>query len=208
MSKLILIPSQREFDIVSERLAGDSDSSTTIAKCGWGVLAAAIETTRLIAEIKPDLVLLLGIAGAFDIHRNPVGTAVEFDTVQIDGIGVTNATGCDSASDLGWGAEIACDPDLIELNPDSGNLGKKQNRLLTVCAASGGADQARERRLRFPEAIAEDMEGFAVAVSCQKSSVPVRVIRGFSNEVGDRDYGNWQVERALSSAIDLIEMTR
>ena len=206
MSVLILIPSQLELNSVADRIAASSDR-WSVAKCGWGVLAAAINTPRRIVEYKPDLVILAGIAGAFDVSRNPVGSALEFDSVWMDGIGVVKDAGFLPASDLQWGMETMCDPDLIELNSpgDSGN--KRKQQLLSVCAASGDANQARQRRTRFPKVLAEDMEGFAVATCCLNASVPVRIVKGISNEVGDRKHSNWQVDRALSSVFDLIETT-
>jgi futalosine hydrolase len=75
--------------------------------------------------------------------------------------------------------------------------------LLSACAASASAADAALRREQFPAAVAEDMEGFAVALACRLAAVPCQIIRGISNRAGDRDKANWQVEPALRAAADL-----
>ena len=75
--------------------------------------------------------------------------------------------------------------------------------LLTTAAASADQTEAAEKLRRVPEAIAEDMEGFAVAVACRIASVPLTIIRGISNRVGDRDHERWQIKPALDAAAKL-----
>ncbi len=47
----------------------------------------------------------------------------------------------------------------------------------------------------FPDAMAEDMEGFGVALACRFAEVPLSIVRGFSNWVGDRNHSNWKVTK-------------
>jgi futalosine hydrolase len=44
------------------------------------------------------------------------------------------------------------------------------------------------------------MEGFAVATACAMAGVPVRIVRGISNRVGDREPEHWNIPLALSAA--------
>jgi futalosine hydrolase len=78
-----------------------------------------------------------------------------------------------------------------------------QGELLTVCGASAAPDEARARRARYPEAAAEDMEGFGVALACRLFDVPLTVVRGISNVAGERERGNWRVGAALAAAREL-----
>ena len=55
------------------------------------------------------------------------------------------------------------------------------------------------RRARFRDALAEDMEGFAVAFACALAGVPVSIVRGISNVVGDRDPAHWRIPAALAA---------
>ena len=53
---------------------------------------------------------------------------------------------------------------------------------------------------QYPGAVAEDMEGFAVALACRLTGVPLAIARGISNEVGDREFERWQIPAALDAA--------
>jgi futalosine hydrolase len=44
------------------------------------------------------------------------------------------------------------------------------------------------------------MEGYAVALACALAGVPVSIVRGASNVVGDRDPARWRIPSALSAA--------
>jgi futalosine hydrolase len=66
--------------------------------------------------------------------------------------------------------------------------------------------QDRQRRLdRYPEVVAEDMEGYAVALACRLENVPLVIVRGISNVVGDRLSENWQIPEALTAAWSIAE---
>ncbi len=60
----------------------------------------------------------------------------------------------------------------------------------------------------FPKAVAEDMEGYAVALACRLHDVPLTIIRGISNQAGDRNHDGWQVAEALQSAAELFGEVR
>ena len=55
------------------------------------------------------------------------------------------------------------------------------------------------------------MEGFAVALAARIADVPIAVVRGISNHVGDRKVDGWQVPEALDAAwrvaSDLVSRT-
>src|SRR5439155_15243049 len=72
--------------------------------------------------------------------------------------------------------------------------------LLTTCAASDSAAHAAIRRARFPDALAEDMEGFGVALACRLAGVPLSIVRGVSNVAGERDPARWRIPAALAAA--------
>jgi futalosine hydrolase len=48
------------------------------------------------------------------------------------------------------------------------------------------------------------MEGFGVAIAGRLMGVPVAVVRGISNEVGDRRRDRWKIPEALESAWRLV----
>ncbi len=174
--------------------------------CGFGPVAAAARSAQLIEKLKPARVILCGIAGSFDEQNYPVGTAAVFGEVAIDGVGA------------GQGADHILPPALgfpqwpgskdTQTNPIEAQLPLVSSAsdtevgplLLTTCAASISAEEAAMRLTRFPDAVAEDMEGFAVAMACALARVPLTIVRGFSNVVGDRDSKNWRIPSALFAA--------
>jgi futalosine hydrolase len=173
--------------------------------CGFGPVAAAAGAALALAGGRFPRALLLGIAGSFDPQRHPSGTALEFSVVALDGVGVGTLESFRPPSALGfpqWPARAATgDVPLLE------HIGLARRAelgppalLLTTCAASADPAQAAWRRARFPAAAAEDMEGFAVATACALAGVPLRIVRGISNVVGDRDPGRWRIPAALNAA--------
>src|SRR6185436_14254323 len=69
--------------------------------------------------------------------------------------------------------------------------------LLTACAAADGDAQVADRRQRHPAAAAEDMEGYGVALACALAGVPLAIVRGIANRVGDRATAGWAIGDAL-----------
>src|SRR6185436_12799914 len=109
-----------------------------------------------LARGRPARVLLVGIAGSYDPARAPLGSATSFGTVGLDGVGVGAGTEFVPASRVGF-AQWPGPPAIEErLTLAGGGTGA----LLTVCAASAVPSEAAARRARWPEALAEDMEGF------------------------------------------------
>ncbi len=198
MFNLILIPTDFERRTLGPLLARSTEN-WKIELVGFGPIAAASRTSQLIALHQPEKVCLVGIAGAFAKCQLEMGTALSFGEVACDGIGVGSGNDFRSADDIGWA--------MIEnqSQPIGNSIRFAEGcGLLTVCAASANRKEAASRAARFPDVVAEDMEGFGVALSCQLADVPLRIIRGISNQVGDRDHTRWQVDAALQAAAELV----
>ena len=69
-------------------------------------------------------------------------------------------------------------------------------RMLTVVGASADGNQARERARQF-QAVAENMEGYALALAGHRFGCRTAEIRGISNGAGDRDKSRWDFEKAI-----------
>jgi len=214
MPDLILIPTELERRFLQRWVDGFdrrgdcaevSNSPVAVELCGFGLVAAAARTTQLIAMRRPQRVILIGIAGALDQSLR-VGSAVAFGSVVVDGIGVGFGDSFQSAAAMGWSqwhdpASASATPigDRLDLSRGDGPA------LLSVCAASANARHAAVRRRAHPAAVAEDMEGFGVALACQLMRVPLWIVRGISNVAGNRDFKTWQVESALCQAARLVD---
>ena len=210
---LVLIPTESERNVLAPLLESTLRADDQLELCGFGLVAAAALTAQIIADLRPERVLLVGIAGTFSCNL-PVASATAFDEVACYGIGAGSGEEHRTAGDMGWnhvggrvsdtnirGPVIA---DAITLQePRSAGPVDQSCQLLSVTAVSADSKETAIRRQRFPRAMAEDMEGFAVAMACRLAAVPVTVVRGISNEVGDCNVANWQIKLALEAAADL-----
>ena len=187
---LLLIPTQFERARL-ERIAGALPRNTTL--CGLGPVAAAARTASLIAASRPSSVVLVGIAGTFDVEAFPVASAMSFDSTAID------APALDLPAWPGDGETPAVDGPLALTHGVGGSL------LLTVHHPSDGHEDVEDRRGRHPTAIGEDMEAWGVAFACALAKLPLQVARGASNVVGDRDHGNWRIDESLAAAWALVK---
>ncbi len=178
MQRLVLVPTELEL-----RLLGPLERAEL---CGFGPVAAAARTAALLAERRPERVVLVGIAGTYDASAAPVGSALAIDGVTIDGF--------DGAGFEPWPGVGA----TIELRSST-----SPRTLVTVLAPSPSPAEAADRRRRHPGAIAEDMEGYGVAVACAIARVPLAIVRGISNEAGDRNTRGWKIREALAAAREL-----
>lgn len=198
MRDLICIPTEFERTRLEPHLTIDHDNCV-LETVGFGVIQSGIGATLAIVRHRPKRVLLAGIAGRFPERTTAnLGQAISFKRVVVDGLGVGQGTGFRDAWSLGWHWAGDEGLPLFSHDPDS-------DELLSVCSASNDSGEAAWRAERFPTAGAEDMEGYAVALACQKAGVPLTVVRGLSNEVGERDKSLWRTDEALRSAAVLLQ---
>lgn len=199
----MLVPTDLERRRLDD-LGGLPAAQASVETCGFGPIAAAARTAELLALHRPARVLLIGICGAYDAAQHAVGSALEFDAVSVEGIGVGEGASLIAPPALGFpqwpgsltsGAEIFDRIALATSEPHD-----PPRLLLTTCSASADAEHSAVRRQRFPDALAEDMEGFAVALACSLQSTPLRIVRGVSNQVGDRAPERWRIPAALAAA--------
>ncbi len=217
LETLVLVPTPLERRLLAPGLAARLDAANRLELCGFGPVAAAARTAELIATLAPQRVLLVGIAGRID-DRLTIGSAYRFREVACYGVGVGSAAGFMPAEHLGWqqwpgASAIPSDPlgspaaaaigDRLPCTAGRSADPSGAGLLLTGCAASASACDVRQRHLLYPEAEAEDMEGFAVALACRLRGLPLTIVRGISNTAGDRDQATWRIAAALAAAADL-----
>ena len=203
---LLLIPTEFERKFIAptiEKFQAQSDPELVIELCGFGPVVAAARTAALLSQYQPDQVVLIGIAGGYG-DAEPE-KAYGFSSVGCYGIGVGTGASFQTAEKIGW-SHWAGDQQTDQIG-DVISLGDQQptNQLLTVCAASENQSDVSQRRASFPDAIAEDMEGFAVAAACRLAKTPLTIIRGVSNVAGDRDKSNWKIKEAMIAAWEMAE---
>lgn len=225
--QLILVPTAIEFETVQTRMSAHVDRATVrFALCGFGPITAAARTAHLIATDRPQRVILVGIAGTYE-GRIPVGSACCFERVACYGVGAGTGESHRSASQMGWAqlgdsksldaaGESSQNADTVCLGVDFGSgcvgdsirlsaelIPNRRGTIITCCAASADERDVSQRLSIFPNALAEDMEGFGVALACALAGVPCDIVRGISNRAGDRDKSNWRIAEALAAAAGL-----
>ena len=80
----------------------------------------------------------------------------------------------------------------------------ERRQLLTCFSASDGLDDIALKTRNFPNAVAEDMEAFGVAMAASLMGVPLQVVRGMSNTAGDRQLSQWKIDDALEAAAEVV----
>ncbi|MFT7484916.1 MAG: futalosine hydrolase [Candidatus Paceibacteria bacterium] len=202
---LLLVPTELEHARLQD-LGGFTPGTCLVSLCGFGPVASAARTAQLLGQLRPKRVLLVGIAGAYDTEQAPVGSALEFEEVAMHGIGAGEGTAFEGPPALGFpqwpGSPGTTKHPVVDSLPLACPKGVGQGTLLTTCAAAKQEEQSRFRQDLFGEAVAEDMEGFAVAMACALAQTPLRIIRGISNRVADRDPATWRIPAALAAARD------
>lgn len=207
---LILIPTIGELNIIAPRLIGMSLPPESVQLCGFGPVSSGVRTTQLLNQTEADQIFLVGIAGSLNRSCSP-GHAFVFDDVAMYGVGAGSGDTYRNAGELGWSHWISSTPehgeirvgDQITLRQEESNQPLQQ--LLTVCSAAATQKDARDRLAKFPNALAEDMEGFSVAFAGAMAGIPVRIVRGISNIAGDREKSRWRIADALHAATDLLK---
>jgi len=152
--------------------------------------------------------VLVGVAGTYVPAEAPVGSAVVGTFVRPFGIGIGSGSEHRSLGEAQWShlPPTHAWRDVDERLPLHVPLVRAaRGGLLSVAAASATREEATERHARHPDALAEEMEGFAVALAARVSGVPLTVVRGISNVAGDRDPGTWELEAALGAAQETVE---
>lgn len=215
---LILVPTPSELQILDPILQPRLQQvGGTLHLCGFGPVSAAARTSQLIAELNPARIILVGIAGAIG-ESLPVGSASAFDEVACFGIGAGSGANFQTAGELGWsqwdsgngtGSESRSTVgDVLPLLPAQAESlsGEpiERRQLLTCCSASGSLDDVALKARNFPNAVAEDMEAFGVAMAASLMGVPLQVVRGMSNTAGDRRLSEWKIDDALKAAAEVV----
>ena len=207
MTKIIVcIPTELELKLIKPRIFRHSDFRIEVI--GFGPIAAAARTARLINEHNPSRMFLLGIAGGYGSDL-PVGTAAQFQKVGSYGVGVGTGAMHRSAFDVGFpqtqtllpaGKQVRSDTLSLEYSAPHANA----EMLLSVCAAAADPVDVDLRLEQFPSASAEDMEGFGFAFACHQADVAAQIIRGISNNAGERNRALWRIDDAADAAAKLF----
>jgi futalosine hydrolase len=162
---------------------------------GVGVAAAAAGTARLLAIGDYDAVVCAGIGGGFAGRVEVGGVVVGTVSVAAD-LGADSPEGFLPIDALGFGTGS------LPAGLDLPVPGAVRGPVLTVSTVTGTAEGLARILARYPEAVAEGMEGFGVATAAAQAGVPFAELRTVSNPVGPRDRAAWRIPQALAALTD------
>lgn len=157
-----------------------------LLKSGIGKVNAAMSTTILLYEFKPDVVINTGSAGGYDPALE-VGAVVISDEVRHHDVDVT-------IFDYEIGqvpqlpAAFKSDERLMKLAEESvSEIGEHQFSVGLICSGDAfmnDPQRVEQVRTHFPNMKAVEMEAAAVAQVCYQFNVPFVVIRALSDIAG------------------------
>ena len=160
---------------------------------GVGPAASAAATSAALARDRFDLVLSAGIGGGFGpLVPGDIAVAA---TIAFADLGADSPHGflaLDLAEDR---YEVEAALAVLLADRTGGHLGT----ILTVATVTGTAAGADALLARYPDAVAEGMEGAGVAAAARLHGVAFGEVRAISNAVGPRDRAAWQIPQALAA---------
>lgn len=184
------------------RAPGPSRHSVDILVTGVGMVATAARLARRLAQAPPDVVLNVGICGAFT--RNlPLGAAVHVISDSCSELGVEDGPAFVPATDIGLLA-----PDeapytagrLVNPAPPSSATLAALPRVTGITVNTVHGDEASIARLRAHIAPdVESMEGAAFMYACLTAGVPFAQVRAVSNYVERRNRAAWAIDAAFDT---------
>jgi futalosine hydrolase len=167
----------------------------TVQVVGVGPAAAAAGTARLLALAEAggrpyQMVVSAGIGGGFAGRTRMGDTVVATRSVAAD-LGADSAEGFLPLDVLGFGSTE------FPAQPLGG--GFTAGAVLTVSTVTGTVETAELLAARYPDAVAEGMEGYGVACAAALSGVAFAELRTISNLIGARERSTWQLGTALAA---------
>ncbi|MEV1014476.1 MULTISPECIES: futalosine hydrolase [unclassified Micromonospora] len=189
--------------------AGLTATDVTVAPVGVGPAVAGAATARLLtlaeAAGRPyRAVVSAGVAGGFT-GRAAVGDTVLGTASIAADLGADSPDGFIGIEDLGMPPALLGGGSVVPAHPallatlraalPMATIGP----VLTVSTVTGTAAGTEELRRRHPEAVAEAMEGYGVAVAAAQAGVPFAELRTISNPIGPRDRDAWRLREALTA---------
>lgn len=210
MNVLVIAATERELTGLKEIAFTRPSLMVNTAVTGVGLMPSTYAIMQLIARLKPDLIIQVGIAGSF----NPsllLGKAVTVKSEIVADMGVYETDGYHDIFELG----------LAEKNMppfEQGAIVNHHDHLIecasvpVVSAVSVNEISTSAEKINlFAEkykADIESMEGAALHYVCKMQKIPFIQIRGISNLVGERDKTKWKIPESLfaatNSCINLI----
>lgn len=197
----------------AEAVRAGREQAVTVAPVGVGPAVAGAGTARLLALAEAAgrpyrLVVSAGVAGGFPDRVEVGGTVIGTSAIAAD-LGADSPAGFIPVDQLGMPAEllgagpaITADPNLVA-TLRAALPAAAVGPVLTVSTVTGTIAGTEALLRRHPDAVAEAMEGYGVAVAAAQAGLPFVELRTISNPVGPRDRDAWHLREALAALTEV-----
>jgi futalosine hydrolase len=171
---------------------------------GIGISSACLSIGSFIGFDMPETAIMVGTAGAMPDSGLKVGDTVIASTELLAEFGIAKETGIGDVRPLKLESlRQAIDFSESLVRDISRATGEKEaiylGKMLTVVGVSPGNDEAH-RRAQYFQTLAENMEGYGLALAGLRFGINAAEIRGISNMAGDNNKANWDFKGAREKA--------
>ena len=184
--------------IAAEQLQSGQQHQFEFHVLGIGLVSATFHLTK-IALSKPDLIIMIGIAGSYS-NKLEMGDVVFVRSESIGDLGVENNHEWISFSQLNL-EQFHYDFD----NPLKNTFGCKEAKGISVNTCAGNLTTINQRIKLFNPDI-ETMEGAALHYVCLQTQIPFIQLRGISNKVEIRNRENWKIPLAIQNCHQTLNL--
>lgn len=153
------------------------------------MINACFVLTKYLEDHKPDLIINIGVAGAFK-KEYILGQVLEVSKDCFSEIGVQDQNSFLNMSDVGFDVDTT-----FQYSPETNLV---QARGITVNTVHG-KNEAIEEVVKRLNPDLESMEGAAFMMVCQKFNITFIQIRSISNYVEERDKEKWDLDLAIKN---------
>ncbi|KMT65407.1 5'-methylthioadenosine/S-adenosylhomocysteine nucleosidase [Catenovulum maritimum] len=179
-----------------------------LVQSGVGKTAAAMATSILLDNFKPDLVLNTGSAGGFASHLN-IGDLVISSEVRHHDVDLT-AFGFEIGQGFNFPAAFKSSLELIEkallAAREQSELQAEVGLICSGDSFMACPDKVATARHHFPQMIAVEMEAAAIAQVCVQFETPFVVVRALSDIAGKSSHLSFEtfLEQAAKHSSKLV----
>lgn len=192
MKPLIVAATEKE---IAPFLQQGPPAQADVLITGVGMVATAYHVGHHIRDQHYDLILNVGIAGAFD-RSIALGTVVHVVEDTLAELGAEDGENWLSIADLGFGKSSYTSPAPVT-NKHVQALPTCHG--ITVNTVHGHEATIQQVLARYPDVQVESMEGAAVFYAAEQANIPALQIRAISNYVEQRNREWWDIPRAVQN---------
>ena len=199
-----IAPFMQHYSTADKKIYIDFDLQVLVT--GVGIMASTYSLTNYLAQHKPQLIIMVGIAGTYN-KLTELGTVVAVKKDTIADMGVAENGRWVDMFDLKMLTKNAQPYTNKWLVNDNKTL-LKRTKLPLVNAVTINQIATQKKAIALIATTykphIETMEGAALHYVALQHQIPFVQIRGISNYVGDRNKSHWQIKKAIENSNQVL----